>query len=135
MRAVLGIEAAFGQSQTFYGTAVDEVLGDDLVHVLELDKAIPDGLGIDHHHRAMFTLIKTSRLVGTDKMLQARVFDGIFEGGFDLLRSMRKAAGTGRGFIALVGANKEMVFEFRHERGLLSLPRFATADRAGRVSF
>lgn len=114
---------------------MDEVFSNDLIHIFELHEAVPDGLGIDDHRRTVLALVETAGLVGADEMFESGVFDGILEGGFELLAAVGKAAGTGCGFIALIGADKEMVFEFRHGGGLLSLPRFATADRAGRVSF
>jgi hypothetical protein len=111
---MLGIEAGAGEAQAFHRAAVDEVFGDDFAHVLKLDEAIPDGLGIDHHRGAVLALIEAAGLVGADEMLEASVFDGVFECGFELLTAMRKAAWARRGLVALVRTDKDVVLKFRH---------------------
>jgi hypothetical protein len=116
---MLGIEAGAGETQALYGAAMEEVFGDDFAHVFKLDEAIPDGLGIDHHRGAVFALIEAAGLIGADKMLEASVFDGIFECGFELLAAAGKAARAGRGFVALIRADKDVVLKFRHGGGFL----------------
>ena len=82
MRAGLRVQAACGQAETLDRPAVDEVFGDDLFDVFEVDKAIPDGLGIDHDNRAVLALVETASLVGADDVLETGIFDGVLEGGF-----------------------------------------------------
>ena len=116
---MLGIEAGCGEAQALHGPAMQEVLGDDFIHVFKLDEAVPDGLGIDHDDWAMLALIEAAGLVGADEMLEASVFDGILEGGFELLAAMGKAARAGRGLVALVGADEDVMLKFRHDGFLL----------------
>ena len=116
MRAMLGVEAGSGEAQPLHGAAMDEVLGDDLFYIFKLNEAVPDGFGIDHHRRAVLALIEAAGLVGTDKVLETCVFDGILEGGFKLLAAVRQAAWTGRGFVALIRTDKDVMLKFRHRR-------------------
>ncbi len=53
---------------------------DDLLDVTRVYVAIPDGLGVDDDDRAVLALIEAAGLVGPDFMLQAGIFDRIFEG-------------------------------------------------------
>jgi hypothetical protein len=55
-----GIQAALGQHQALDWFATDDVGFDDLVDVGLGKVSIPDGIGIDHEIRAVFTLIKTA---------------------------------------------------------------------------
>src|SRR5665213_2651073 len=113
---------------------MDEVLGDDFVHIFQMNEAVPDGFGIDHHRRAVLALVEAAGLVGTDEMLEASVFDGVLEGGFEFLAAVRQAARAGRGLVALVRTDKYVMLEFRHGDSLF-WSRFATVDRAGCVAF
>lgn len=63
------IEADFGEPETLNRPPVNEVLGDDFIHIFELDKAVPDGLGIDHDHGAVLALVQTTGLIGADDVL------------------------------------------------------------------
>ncbi len=92
MRTLLGIQASAGQTETLHRAPMDEVFGNDLFHILELHKAIPDPLRIDHHNRAMLALVEAAGLVGADEVLEARVLNGVLEGGFDLLAALGKTA-------------------------------------------
>lgn len=114
MWAVLGIETGAGKSKALHGAAMDEVLGDDLFDVFKVNEAIPDGLGIDHDDGAVLALVEAAGLVGADEVLEASILDRVLEGRFELLAAMGKAAWTGGRFVALVGADKDMVFKFRH---------------------
>jgi hypothetical protein len=93
---------------------VDKVLGDNFIYIFELHKPVPDSLGINHHNRAMLALVEAARLVGTNNMFQASIFNCILESRFDLLASPRKAAWPGRSFVSLIGANEDVVLKFRH---------------------
>jgi hypothetical protein len=77
---VIGIETRGGQSQAIYRTAVDQVFRHDFVDVGDFDEAVPDGFGIDDYDGAMFALVQAAGLVGADDMLEAGIFDGVFEG-------------------------------------------------------
>lgn len=80
MRAMLRIKAGSWEAQPLHGAAMEKVLGHDFFHIFQLNEAVPDSFGIDHHRRAVLALIETTGLVGTDKMLEASVFDGILKG-------------------------------------------------------
>jgi hypothetical protein len=114
VRAMFGVEAGIWQAQPFDGTAVEEMLGDDLLDVFDVDEAVPDGLGIDHDDGAMLALVEAAGFVGPDMVFEASVFDGVLEGGFELFASVGKATGAGGAFVALVGADKDVMIEFRH---------------------
>ena len=118
--AKLGIEAGVGETQTFYGTAVEKVLGDDLLDVFDVDEAVPNGLGVDHDDWPVLALVEAAGFVGSDVVLEAGFLDGVLEGGFELFTAVWKAAGTVGAFVALVSADKDVVVEFRHY--LCSLP-------------
>jgi hypothetical protein len=135
MRAMLGVKAGSGEAQPLHGATMEEMLGDNFLNILQMNEAIPNGLGIDHHRRAMLALIEAAGFVGPNQMLEASVLDGILEGGFQLLAAERQAAWTGRRFVALIGTDKDMMFKFRHGGVSCSWSRFATADRAGSVAF
>jgi hypothetical protein len=121
MRAMFSIEAGGGESQPLHRAAMHQVLVDDLIYIFKPDKAIPDSLGIDHNRRTMLALVETAGLVGADQMLQSSLLDGILEGGFELLTAFGKAAWPGRGFVAFVGADKDMVLKCRHGQDFLRL--------------
>lgn len=130
---MFGIEAGAGEPQPLDGAAMDEMLGDNFVHIFKPDEAVPDSLGIDHDRRAMLALVEATGLVGADEVLEAGIFDGVLEGGFELLAASGKTAWAGRGFIALVGADEDMVLKFRHG-GFPSLPQ-GRDGCAARVAF
>ncbi len=135
MRAMLGIEAGSGEAQPLHGAAMDEVLGDDFFYIFQMNEAVPDGLGIDHHGRAVLALVEAAGLVGTDEMLEASVFDGVLEGGFELFAAVRQAAWAGRGFVALIRTDKDVMFKFRHGGGFLFLVSFCNGGSCGLRSF
>ena len=114
VRTILGIEAGVGQAEAFYRTAVEEVLGDDFLDVFDVDEAVPDGLGIDHDDGAVLTLIEATGLVGSNVVPEAGFLDGVLEGGFEFFAARVEAAGTGGAFVAFVGADEDVMVEFRH---------------------
>ena len=46
------------------------MFGDNLLRVISLHMAIPDGLRVDHHHRAVFALIQATGLADPDHSVQ-----------------------------------------------------------------
>jgi len=111
MRAVVAIDAGLGQAQPFYRTASHEMLLDDLLDVMWMHIAVPDGFGIDDHHRAVLALVQAGRLIGPNLVLETGLFDGIFKSWFQLLASPGKTTGTRGCLVALVGADKDMVLK------------------------
>ncbi len=130
MRAAVGIDAGVGEAEAFDGAAVEEMLLDDLFGITGFGKTVPDGVGIDDEDGAVLALVEAARLVDADTVFQARGFDGIFESAAEFFPVSEGAAGAG-GFVALVEADKEVMFEDWHKsvgcRGSMSrcgaLPR------------
>ena len=133
MRAMLGVQAGSGEAQTLDGAAMDEMFGHNFVHIFELHKAIPDGLGIDHDDGPVLALVEAAGLVGADEMLEARIFDGVLESGLELFAATGKAARTGGVLVALVGADKKVMLKFR--QWLSSLPFCCRVRCAARAAF
>lgn len=79
MRAGLRVQAGFGQPEALHRPVVNEVFGNDLVYIFEVDKTIPDSLGVDHDDRAMLALVEAAGLVSANNMLEASIFDGILK--------------------------------------------------------
>jgi hypothetical protein len=119
VRTLLGVEAGVGEAQPRYGATVEEMFCDDLLNVVDVDEAVPDGLGIDHDDGAVLALIEASGFVGADVMLEASVFDGVLEGRFELFAAVGEAAGAGGRFVALVGADEDVVVKLWQESGSL----------------
>jgi hypothetical protein len=114
VRAILDVEAGVEEAQAFDGTAVEEVFGDDLLHVFDVDEAVPDGFGVDHDYGTVLALVEAAGFISTDVVFEAGVFDGVLEGGFEFFTAAGEATGTGGAFVALVGADEDVVIEFRH---------------------
>jgi hypothetical protein len=113
---VIGVEAGFGKAEALDGAIVEDVFGDDLVYVLELDESVPDGLGVDDDHGAVLALIEATGLIGSDGVLEAALLEGFFEGVFEFFAAAEPATGPRGRIIALVGADEDMVVEPGHER-------------------
>jgi hypothetical protein len=128
------VEAGFGEAEAFDGATVEDVLCDDLRHVLEFDEAVPDSLGVDDDGWAVLALVEAAGLVGADGVLEAGVFEGFLEGVFEFFASAGAATGTGGGVVALVGADEDVVVKLCHAGS--PLRSFgAKGWRAGRVAF
>ena len=119
MRTALGVQARIGQPQTLHRATVQQVLLDNLAHVADTDKAVPDGVGIDHHDRAMLALVQTSQFIGADLALQSGFFDGVLECALQLGAALIGAAWPGGALIAFVDAKQEVVLELRHAEAFL----------------
>ncbi len=112
MGAVLGVEARVGEAEALDGTIVEEVFGNDLLDVTRVYVPVPDGLGIDDDDGAVLALVEAAGFVGADVVLEAGFLDGVLERCFKLFAALVKATGTGSGFVALVGADEDVVVEF-----------------------
>jgi hypothetical protein len=66
MRAAFGIDALVCQAKSFDGAAADKMLVDDLLGILWLDMAVPDGFRVDNYGRTMFALVEAAGLVDAD---------------------------------------------------------------------
>ncbi len=96
MGAALGVETGIGQPKPLYGAAMEEeVLGDDLLDVLDVDKAVPDGLRIDHDDGAVLALVEGAGLVGPDMVLQAGFLMASLKADFSFLLPLGRQLGRG----------------------------------------
>jgi hypothetical protein len=77
-------------------------------------EAVPDGFGIDDEDGTVFALVEAAGLIDADAVLEAGGFDGVLEGATEFLAVFVAAAGAGGGFVALVEADKEVVFKDWH---------------------
>jgi hypothetical protein len=89
--ALLSVEAGVGKAETLDGAAMEKMFGDDLVDVADV-----------------------YGLVGSNVVPEAGFLDGVLEGGFEFFAARVEAAGTGGAFVAFVGADEDVMVEFRH---------------------
>ena len=115
MGASVCVQTGIGDAEALDGAVVEEVLGDDLVDVFEVDAAVPDGFGVDDDDGAVLALVEAGGLVGADGVFEAGFFDGVLEGGLELFAVLAAAAWAGGVFVAVVVADEEMMFELWHE--------------------
>ena len=60
MWATGGVEAIFGDQETFHGFAVHDMRFDDLVNVVCSHSTVPDGVRVNNHGWSVFALVKAS---------------------------------------------------------------------------
>jgi hypothetical protein len=113
---VVGVDAGVGKTEAFNGAAVEEVLLDDFFGVARVGEAVPDGFGVDDQDGPVLALIEATGLVDADAVLEAGGLDGILEGAAEFLAVFVAAAGAGSRIVALVEANKEVMFKDRHRK-------------------
>ena len=113
---MVGVDAGVGKAEALDGTAVEEVLLDDLFGVVGIGETVPDGFGIDDEDGTVLALIEATGFVDADTVLEARGFDGILEGAAEFLAVFVAAAGAGSRIVALVEANKEVMFKDWHRK-------------------
>jgi len=111
---VVGVDAGVGKAETLDGAAVEEVLLNDLFGVAGLGETVPDGFGVDDEDGAVLALVEATGFIDADAVLEAGGLDGILEGAAEFLAVFVAAAGAGGGIVALVEANKEVMFEDWH---------------------
>jgi hypothetical protein len=114
VRAVIGVDAGVGKAEALDGAAVEEVFLHDLFGVAGFGEAVPDGVRINDEDGAVLALVEAAGLVDADAVLEAGGFYGVLEGAAEFLAVFVGAAGAPRGFVALVQADKEVVFEDWH---------------------
>jgi hypothetical protein len=121
VRAPLGVEAGVGEQQPLDRAAVEEMLVDDLRHISNVDKAIPDSVGIDHDDGPMLALVEAAKLVRPDLALQTGVLDGVLERALEFRAVFAGAAWPEGVFFPLVGADEKVVLKLR-QRGSFPSP-------------
>src|SRR5581483_1688802 len=97
------------------GLAPDEVLLDDLDHVLGLDVGVPHGLGIDDDADAVLARVEAAGRVRPDLALEPALVELALEDLEHVLGAARRAAAARIARVALVGADEDVVREPAHE--------------------
>jgi hypothetical protein len=92
---VVGVDAGVGKAEAIDGTAMEEVLVYDLLGVVGVGEAVPDGFGIDDEDGAVLALVEAAGLVDADAVLEARGFDGVLERAAEFLAVFVGTAGAG----------------------------------------
>ena len=80
MGAMLSVETGVRKAKALDGATVEEMFGDDLLDVFEVDEAVPDGFRIDNDDGAVFALVKAAGFIGPDVVFETGLLDGVFEG-------------------------------------------------------
>jgi hypothetical protein len=114
VRAVVGVDAAGGEAKALDGAAVDEVFFNYFVDILFIHEAVPDGFRVDDEDGPVFALVETAGFVDADAVFQAGMLGGVLEMATEFLAALEAATGAGGGFVALVCADKDVVFEAWH---------------------
>jgi hypothetical protein len=114
MRTVPGVDAATREAETLDRTAVEQVLLHNLLRVPGQDEPVPDGLRINDHDGAVLALVEAACAVDAHGAFEPGGLHSVFQGIAQLLAASVGAAGPGRGFIALVLADKEVVLVAGH---------------------
>ena len=126
---MVGVDAGVGKAEALDGTAVEEVLLDDLFGVVGIGETVPDGFGIDDEDGAVLALIEATGLVDANAVLEAGGLDGILEGATEFLAVFVTTAGAGGGIVSLVEADKNVMFEDWHRKDWMH--RMGGRDAAG----
>ena len=111
MGATLCVQAGIGQTKPCQRPPMEQVFADNLLNVLQLDEAVPDGLGVDHDDGTVLALIEAARLICPDREFQASFLQGVFERRFELFSALAAATRAGSALIPLVPTDKEVVLE------------------------
>jgi hypothetical protein len=127
--AALGVQAGFGEREALHGPAVEEMLVDDLVDVFGVNEAVPDGVGIDDDNGAVLALVEAAELVSADFAFETSLLDRVLEGILQLFATLAGAAWAGCVFVALIGADEEVVLELRQWEVFLFSGTLCAAQR------
>jgi hypothetical protein len=114
MLAAGRIQTLFRQTQALDRPSAYDVRLNDLFDVRFGNAAVPDGIGIDHHIRAVLALVEASGLIRADASVQAMGRQLLLEEFLQASFRQRIAATPRMTWRSLVSANEDMFFEFRH---------------------
>jgi hypothetical protein len=114
VRARGSIEAAVGNPQTIDGAAADDMRFYYVSNIGLSQAAVPYRFGLNHDGGTMLALVQASGLVGADCGEYSVQGQLRFEGALKIGCAGRVAATAGMSVGALVGADKDVFFEFRH---------------------
>lgn len=114
MRTARRIDAIFRQHQALDRLSVHDVRFDDLLDVVRRDAPVPDGIGIHHHRRSVFTLIEAARHIGAHAFLESAQRKFLFEEELQLGLTGRITAAALVPGLPLVAADEQMLFKLGH---------------------
>jgi len=120
MQATLCIQARIGQQQPLHRPPMHQMLRHNLLHILHMNKPIPDRIGIHHDHWPMLTLIQAPQLIRPNFPLQPCLFQSILERRLQLSAALPATAQTRSTLIALIGTNKNVMLKLSHFPALLT---------------
>lgn len=83
MGARRSIETVFGEPEAFHGASRNQVLADDLGHILRFDEAVPDGARVNDDGWSMLALVEASGFIYADAFRQSCGSDTVLEQGVD----------------------------------------------------
>jgi hypothetical protein len=109
-----GVNAGVRQNKARDGLSADDVGGDDFVDVVVGDVAVPDGVGVDDDGGSVFALVEASGLVGPNGVAHIVFGENLLKFLLELGFGVRIATASGMVFVALVGADKDVLFKFWH---------------------
>jgi len=89
------------------------VFGDNLRRITGLHIAIPNGLGIDDHHRPVFALIETAGFIDAHPRAQSRCFYKLLQRGVKIALSVVSAGWTRSALGPNIMADKDMALVWR----------------------
>jgi hypothetical protein len=112
------VEALFGDAETVYRAASDEVIPNNGFGVLGADIAVPDGLRVDDDHGAVLALVEATGLVDAHAAGKASFLCQLLEAGVQIALAVGGTGDAGRIGGAGVVANKDVMFE-GWQRGIL----------------
>ena len=75
---------------------------------------VPDALGIDHHARAIFTMIQTPGFIRSNDPLQPHAFNLFLKKGMQLNGTRISATTSGISLRTLINTDEDMMFERTH---------------------
>jgi hypothetical protein len=109
-----GVKAFGWKDQAMHGFPAQDVRGYDLIEVILGNMAIPHRIGIDDHRWPVLALVEASGLVCTNGAADAVFGEPFLQFLLELAMTGRITASSRMVFVALVGANKNVLGKIRH---------------------
>lgn len=113
---MFGVQAFVANAKSLDRLSAEDVLVDDLVHIVLRHSAVPDRFGVHDHGRPVFALVKASCLIGANCTLDAAFRESYLEEPMKITARLRITATARVIRFTLVRADKKMTFEFWHFR-------------------
>jgi hypothetical protein len=102
----------------------------DFPNIGECDVAVPYGVWINDDGGAMLALVEAAGLVGANRASDSRLIQQPLELALKVTSRGRIATAAGMSAGALVAADKDMLFEFRHGKIWITVVFHHTEKRA-----